>query len=541
MAGMNGGGEGAVQRLFDANANRAREALRVLEDYARFVLDHEPLSAELKSLRHELAVATGPYLRAAILHRDTPRDVGTAITTAAEQHRSDLADVVTAAGKRLGEAVRSLEEYAKTFDAAVAVSLEAIRYRFYTVEQQLARTLRPPTAFAAVRLYVLITESACRHPWEHTAEQAILGGADALQLREKTLDGGELLARARRFVALCRRHGVLSIINDRPDIALLSGADGVHVGQDDLPAADVRQLIGPEKIVGVSTHQLEHAERAVTDGADYVGVGPVFRSSTKPRDISPGLPYAAVVAATVSIPAVAIAGITAGNVDQVVATGVAAIAVTAAVTGSDDPRIAAAELKGRLSGMGQALQPAPGGGTPSPSLADDRAGRPSEYTDPRQARMPAPPDQLHIHRRRLPPWQLRGATYFITYRVLQGELSPPERLIVLDHLRAGDGQFYDLLAAVVMPDHAHEIIEPKDGFDLPRILMGTKGVSARLVNAARGGTGALWQDESFDRIIRDAAELTEQLEYMVGNPVKAGLVEDPWAYPALYVRPGAGW
>jgi thiamine-phosphate pyrophosphorylase len=345
---MNGGNDGPVRRLFDANANRAREALRVLEDYARFVLDHDELSAGLKTLRHDLATATRPFLPDAILHRDTVGDVGTTISTAAERHRSDLADVITAAGKRLGEAVRSLEEYAKTFDPTAAAALEAIRYRFYTLEQQLARTLHPVDRFAAVRLYVLISESACRHPWEWTAEQAIAGGAEALQLREKTPDGGELLARARRFVALCRRHDVISIINDRPDIALLAGADGVHVGQGDLPAAEVRKLLGPDKIVGVSTHEIAHAERAVTDGADYIGVGPVFRSSTKPRDIAPGLPYAVAVAAKIRIPAVAIAGITAANVDQVLVTGIRCVAVTAAVTGADDVRAAAAALRAKL-------------------------------------------------------------------------------------------------------------------------------------------------------------------------------------------------
>ena len=334
-------------RLFDANANRAREALRVLEDYARFVLDHDALCAELKQLRHDLTAAVGPHLPMAILHRNTPGDVGTTITTATEGRRADLADVVTAAGKRLGEAVRSLEEYAKTFNAATAVALEAIRYRFYAVEQRLLATLRPAGRFAAVRLYVLITESACRGPWLATAEAAILGGADALQLREKSLDGSELLARARSFVALCRRHNVISIINDRPDVVLLAGADGVHVGQDDLPAVDVRRLLGPDQIVGVSTHELAQAERAVTDGADYVGVGPVFRSSTKPRDIAPGLPYAAAVAAKVKIPAIAIAGITADNVEQVMATGVNGVAVTAAVTGAADARAAAAGLKAK--------------------------------------------------------------------------------------------------------------------------------------------------------------------------------------------------
>ena len=149
-------------------------------------------------------------------------------------------------------------------------------------------------------------------------------------------------------------------------------------------------------------------------------------------------------------------------------------------------------------------------------------------------------DKLRVTRRRLPHWQLRGATYFITFRLRTGELSMPERLIVLDHLRAGDPKFYDLLAAVVMPDHVHEILQPNDGVDLPRIMHGTKGVTAHRVNQSRQTRGPLWQDESFDRIIRDQTELTEKLEYAVGNPAKAGLVDDPWLYPALYVKPGTG-
>src|SRR5439155_23007319 len=109
------------------------------------------------------------------------------------------------------------------------------------IESRLALVLgRAACGLASVRLYVLITESICKRPWLEAAEQAIVGGADCLQLREKNLDGAEFLGRAREFVELCRRHKVLSIINDRPDIALPSGADGVHVGQEDLPARQVR-------------------------------------------------------------------------------------------------------------------------------------------------------------------------------------------------------------------------------------------------------------------------------------------------------------
>ena len=193
------------------------------------------------------------------------------------------------------------------------------------------------------------SSASCQRPWLEAAEQAILGGADCLQLREKNLESGELLRRAKDFVQLCKRHNVLSIVNDRPDIALMSDADGVHVGQGDLPARDVRKLVGQNKLLGVSTHTLDQARQAVLDGADYIGVGPVFRSETKPRDFLSGLDFARqIAAANLPIPAVAIAGISAENVDDVLKTGVNAIAVTAAVIGCHDVRSTAAALKKKL-------------------------------------------------------------------------------------------------------------------------------------------------------------------------------------------------
>jgi len=352
---------GAVLRLLDANANRAREALRVLEDYARFILDDRKLSASLKGIRHEMADVLRALLAEAIAHRDTPGDVGTTNKTEGELQRADIADVVTAAGKRLGEALRAIEEYLKTVSASDAARIEQLRYRFYDVEQRIARTLCPAKRFANVRLYVLITERCCRRPWLEAAELALLGGADCLQLREKEVDGRELLHRARQLVELCCRHERLCIINDRADIALLSGADGVHVGQEDLPATEVRKLVGRGKIVGVSTHNIEQARRAQSDGADYIGVGPTYRSATKPRDFVAGLEYARQAASEISIPAVAIAGINAANVDEVIATGVQAVAVTAAVLDTEDPRAAAERLKANLS----ALSPSP----PGPALS----------------------------------------------------------------------------------------------------------------------------------------------------------------------------
>ncbi len=343
---------GAVLRLLDANANRAREALRVMEDYARFVLDDADLSAALKAIRHDLSEAMRPWTDHAILWRDTPGDVGTANKTPTEQNRQDLPDVVTAAGKRLGEALRSIEEYLKISSPADSGRIEAARYRFYELEQRIARTLRTLRRFDSVRLYVLITEEVCRRPWLEVAEQALLGGADCLQLREKEMEAGQVLCRARLLAELCHKRGALCMINDRPDIALLSGADGVHVGQEDLPALEARKIVGAGQLIGVSTHSLEQAQSARLDGADYIGIGPCFVSETKRRDFVAGLDVVRQVAQNIQIPSVAIAGIDAGNVDEVVKTGIRAIAVTAAICAADDPRKSAEELKKRLNPSG---------------------------------------------------------------------------------------------------------------------------------------------------------------------------------------------
>ncbi len=146
-----------------------------------------------------------------------------------------------------------------------------------------------------------------------------------------------------------------------------------------------------------------------------------------------------------------------------------------------------------------------------------------------------PEPAIRITRRRLPHWQLEGSTYFITFRLMKGTLTPAERLVVRDHISAGHRRFYSLVAVVVMPDHVHLILRPLPGLDLSRIMKGIKGVSANLLNRARGTTGTVWQDESYDRIMRDEDEFNEKLNYMLNNPVKAGLCVageeyDGWLY-----------
>ncbi|NLX14208.1 MAG: thiamine phosphate synthase [Phycisphaerales bacterium] len=328
-----------IARIIDANFNRAREAARVLEDYARFVLNDPAGTAVVKQFRHDLAGCLGRLpANTLLIARDTPGDVGTSISTATERQRTDLDAVLIAAAKRLPEALRTIEEYAKTFDPDLAAAVESLRYRSYDLEQRLRLRGKRAGRFSGVRMYVLITESLCHGDWFTTAEQAIAGGAGCLQLREKALEDDELLKRARLLAELCRRNDVLFIVNDRPDIAFLSEADGVHLGQTDLPVAEARRIVGPGCLIGLSTHTPEQLYAAIEQQPDYIAVGPMFPSSTKPQEHVPGPELLKAAVARTAIPLVCIGGIKQANLSILIEAGVRCAAVCSAVIGCADVR-----------------------------------------------------------------------------------------------------------------------------------------------------------------------------------------------------------
>jgi thiamine-phosphate pyrophosphorylase len=181
------------------------------------------------------------------------------------------------------------------------------------------------------------------------AEKALKGGVDILQLRSKSLSDAALFRVGVKLRELTRQYRKLFIVNDRVDLTLAMDADGVHLGQDDLPVATARKLIGdPAKIIGRSTHSLVQALRAEEEEADYIGVGPVFSTPTKPHYQPVGLELVREAARTVRLPWVAIGGIDAGNIGQVLEAGAARVAVVRAVFASDDPYQAAQTLKGTL-------------------------------------------------------------------------------------------------------------------------------------------------------------------------------------------------
>jgi thiamine-phosphate pyrophosphorylase len=341
-----------IFRILDACSNRAREGLRVLEDFARFARDDPFLSAQFKELRHDLRTALDALPREALLaSRDTQSDVGTQCTAAMEFVRTDTLDVVVANFKRTQEALRSLEEFGKLQSRPLSEAIETVRYRLYSLERVTLQGIDSQQTLDGVVLYALVSADQCAAGLEWTVSEAIGGGVQVIQLREKSLSDRAYVESARRLREVTRRAGALFIVNDRPDIARLVDADGVHVGQEELTVKDARRIVGPRGLVGVSTHSIEQARQAVLDGANYIGMGPTFPSTTKTFAEFPGLDLIQQVAAEIRLPAFAIGGITCDRVASVLAAGARRVAVTAAICGAEDPRQSAAALRSKLQAI----------------------------------------------------------------------------------------------------------------------------------------------------------------------------------------------
>jgi len=353
----------ATLRIIDANFNRAREAIRLVEDYCRFALDHQDLTAKAKAIRHQLSslMARLP-VEQMLACRDTDADTGIGLEVQGQMVRSKLEDCLAAGCRRLSEALRVLAEACQTLDADLARQVEQLRYQGYALERQIAMAATPALKFSRVRLYVIISSNLPAEIMSLTVK-CVSGGADCLQLRCKGLTDKEFLAIADQFVQLCKELGVLSIINDRLDIALTTGADGVHVGNEDLPVARIRQVQHRPMIIGLTTHSLDELAAACDQAPTYVSIGPVFPTATKP-DLAPaGLQYVRQAVARLAgkgIYHVAIGGIDIGNTNAVIEAGAEAVAICSAVARSPDPAGLCRRIKQRLLDRAIAADSDPG-------------------------------------------------------------------------------------------------------------------------------------------------------------------------------------
>jgi len=354
----------SLYRIIDANFNRAREALRVIEEFCRFALNSAPLTERAKQLRHDLSACL-QHLDAnrLITSRDSLGDVGIGQTVDSQLPRADLKDCFTANCKRLTEALRVLAEMTQTINPSIAETFERLRFSAYTLEKDVMLFSDTSEKFKAVKLYVIISSNLPADVLSLT-HRCIAGGADCIQLRAtcsepvepKDIDDAQLFDLASEFVRICKEGGVLSIINDRVDIAVAAGADGVHLGQDDLPIDPARKLQLTPLIIGKSTHSIEQLRAACRELPTYVSLGPVFSTPTKPTAKPVGLIYvtqAVGILKDTGIGHVAIGGITLENIERVVAAGAEAIAVCSAVTCAADTTAACRALKQKITAFNQ--------------------------------------------------------------------------------------------------------------------------------------------------------------------------------------------
>ena len=354
----------AIERLLDANLDRAREGLRVIEDWCRFGLERPDLVSRTKDFRQRLGRC---HLARYKLARHTATDPAAGMGHGAQAERQGAPAVVAANCGRVQEALRVLEEFGRSEAVPLAAEAAAIRYGLYDLEVDVVRAAAGPgwrrKLLQHCQLY-LVTSPAPN--LESVVAAALEAGVRLVQYRAKAespADGGPVggspaitdqqrLAEARALRQLCARHGALFLVNDRIDLALAVDADGVHLGQDDLPPAIARRLLGADRLIGRSSHRLEQLHQAVADGCDYVGVGPVNATPTKPGRDPVGLDYVRQAAAESPIPFFAIGGIDATSLDAALEAGATRVAVVRAITQATDPGAACAELLARLALVG---------------------------------------------------------------------------------------------------------------------------------------------------------------------------------------------
>ncbi|MEN9205423.1 MAG: thiamine phosphate synthase [Thermostichales cyanobacterium SZTDM-1c_bins_54] len=332
----------AIERILDANLDRAREGVRVLEEWCRFALDRADWTARCKAMRQTLAQLHHPTYLAA---RNTPADVGTSLSHPQELHRQDPEHLLRVNCARVQEALRVLEEYGKLRDPHLAETAKALRYQIYDLESELLGSrLRQRLRQACLYLITMPVDN-----WLVQVEQSLRGGVRLVQYRHKEGSDQSRLEDLQALRRLCDQFGALLIVNDRVDLALIVGADGVHVGQTDLPVQAVRQLLGSQKIIGQSTTNAQELQIALANQVDYIGVGPFFATPTKPGKPPLSAEYVAQVRATVSIPWFAIGGIELDNLAQVMAQGARRVAVVRALMTARDPQAVAEKMLSMLA------------------------------------------------------------------------------------------------------------------------------------------------------------------------------------------------
>ena len=335
-----------VARLIDANLDRAREGLRVVEDWCRFGLERDDLVKTLKDWRQRLGALHADNYKQA---RSTATDRGAGLGHPAQLNRRSPRAVVAANCGRVQEALRVLEEYARSSDPTLASEAAVIRYGLYDLE---VTCLNASVGLQRRNRLKDCTLCLITSPTDKLLQQvsaALRSGVSMVQYRCKKGEDRERLKEAIAVRDLCRTHGALFIVNDRVDLAMAADADGVHLGQDDMPVDVARSLIGADRLLGLSTHSLREVQGAMEEPVDYIGLGPVFSTAVKPDRAATGTALIEQAMTCTPMPLFAIGGINSSNLSELTAIGCRRIAVIGAIMSASDPSAATLQLLESLS------------------------------------------------------------------------------------------------------------------------------------------------------------------------------------------------
>ncbi len=323
-------------QIIDVNINRAAEGLRVVEEIARFRLRRADVCGRLKGLRHSVRALAD---RDMPLHRDVQADYAISVKATGESDsRADVGDVFAASCKRVQEALRCLEEYLKIAGRYEQAKLvEGYRFAAYDIERRMCLYMRKKLYTPAdTDLYcITAAEYAKGRSTAYVVGCMLEADVKLIQYREKNKHMREKYAECMEVRKLTEQAGATFIVNDSVDLAILCGADGVHVGQDDLPVDAVRRL-APDMLVGLSTHSVADAQGAVAANPDYIGVGPIFATQTKADYTPVGYTYLHHVRDNVQLPYVAIGGIKERNIAEVFANGAYCCAIVSEIVEADN-------------------------------------------------------------------------------------------------------------------------------------------------------------------------------------------------------------
>ena len=324
-----------IYQIIDANLDRAREGLRVLEDWARFGLGENDSVKRIKNFRQILGKN---HLEVYKQYRNFIEDECKGLTHKEQSKRNAPDQIISSNAGRVQEALRVIEEFSRLHNHELSKIASEIRYEIYTLEIDLLNLNKYKNSGEILKennLYVITDQ---KENLLEIIENILIAGVKIIQHRFKKGTDKDHLQEAIQIKNLCKRYNSLFIINDRIDIAIASNADGIHLGQDDLGLKTARKLLGYSKIIGISANNEIEISYALKEGCDYIGIGPVFETVTK-KDKKPlGIEKIKTLTKDLNIPWFAIGGVTKNNISYLKSNGFKKVALISQLMNSEDPK-----------------------------------------------------------------------------------------------------------------------------------------------------------------------------------------------------------